>query len=93
MIIGVCRVCLTAEWSASLKEKRTVVKGITEKVKNRFNVSIAEIEKQDMHKEIVIGFACVSNESRHAQSTVQRVLNFIESHTEAVVTDVETEII
>jgi len=93
MIIGTCRVALRADWVNSLKEKRTAVKSLTAKIKNKFNVSIAEIENMDIHKEIVLGFACVTNETRHAQSVLQNVLEFIENNTEAVVTEVETEIL
>ena len=77
----------------SLKEKRTIVKSIVEKTKNKFNVSIAEIDSQDLHGEIVLGFACVTTETRHAQSMLQRVINYIENNTEAVVTEVMTEIL
>ena len=93
MIIGSCKVSLRADWVGSLKEKRAVIKSLTSRVKNKFNVSVAEVENQDLHKEITIGFACVTNETRHAQSILQNVLDFIENNTEAEITDVETEII
>ena len=93
MIIGSCRIWLRADWVNSLKEKRTVVKGITDKVKNKFNVSIAEVENQDMHKEIGLGFACVTNESRHAQSVMQNVVAFVEGNTDAEVVEVQTEVL
>ena len=83
---------MTAEWVNSLKEKRMVVKSIIEKTKHKFNVSIAEIDKQDIHKSIVIGFACVTNEVRHADEIIQNVLNFIEDNTDAVIDNVEREI-
>ncbi|MCL1788476.1 MAG: DUF503 domain-containing protein [Defluviitaleaceae bacterium] len=93
MIIGSCVLHLSAGWVNSLKEKRSVVKSIIEKVKHRYNVSIAEISDQDAHKAIVLGFCCASNERRHAESTMTNVLNFIENNTEAVVTGVEMEIL
>lgn len=92
-MIGVCTITLRAPWVRSLKEKRMVVKSIVEKVKNKFNVSIAEVDRQDAHETIVLGFACVSNETRHAQSTVDTVIRFIESHTEAEIFDVFQEIL
>ena len=93
MIIGVCKINLRADWVNSLKEKRMVVKSVTSRVQNKFNVSIAETENQERHKDITLGFACVTNEVRHAQSVLQNVIDFIENNTEAVVTDVETEIL
>ena len=93
MIIGTCKVYMTADWVYSLKDKRTVVKSITEKVRGKFNVSIAEVELQDVHRNICIGFACVSNSTAHTNSVIQTVLNFIEQNTEAVVYDVLIEIL
>lgn len=92
MIIGTCKVYMSADWVDTLKEKRTVVKSIVERVKNRFNVSIAEIEDQDVHRSIVIGYACVTNSRRLADEIVHNVLNFIERNTDAVVQDVIAEI-
>ncbi len=92
MIIGACKIYMTAEWVNSLKEKRMVVKSIIEKTKHKFNVSVAEVDKQDIHKSIVIGFACVTNEVRHADEVIQNVLNYIEDNTDAVIDDVEREI-
>lgn len=92
MIIGTAKLYLFANWVHSLKEKRMVIKSIIGKVKHKFNVSIAEIEDQDLHQSIVIGLACVSNDKRHADSTIQSVINFIEDNTEAVLQQVETEL-
>ncbi|MDD3224988.1 MAG: DUF503 domain-containing protein [Clostridium sp.] len=93
MIIGTAKISLYANWVHSLKEKRMVVKSILAKVKNKFNVSIAEIENQDVHQTITIGIACVSGDTRHANSMVQKVLDYIEDNTEAVVENVEIEIL
>ncbi len=92
MIVGTCKVYMFAEWVYSLKEKRTIVKSITDKVKAKFNVSIAEIENQDIHKNIVIGFTCVTNKTEHANSIIQNVINYIENTADAVVSDVVIEI-
>jgi len=93
MVIGTCKLYLTADWANSLKDKRMIVKSIIERTKNKFNVSIAEIELQDRHKEIALGFACVTNASSHADSAIQHVLNFIEGSTDAVVCGVQTEVL
>ncbi len=93
MIIGTAKVYMRAEWVYSLKEKRMIVKSVIEKVKNKFNVSIAEIEEQDSHQNIVLGFACVTNEARHADSTIQNVLNYIEKCTDAEIVDIVIEIL
>ncbi|MBP1743935.1 MAG: hypothetical protein H6Q58_913 [Firmicutes bacterium] len=93
MVIGTGKVYLHANWVHSLKEKRMIVKSITAKVQNKFNVSVAEIEDLDLHQSIVIGLACVSNSTKIANSIIQSVVNFIESNTEAELLDYQIEII
>lgn len=93
MIIGTGKIYLYANFVHSLKEKRMILKSTIAKVKNKYNVSIAEVENQDMHQSIVIGIACVSNDTRHANSMIQNVLDFIEDTTEAIVEKVEMEIL
>lgn len=93
MIIGTAKVQLSANWVHSLKEKRIIVKSIVDKVKHRYNVSIAEVENQDYHQTITIGLACVSSDSKHANSMVQQVVNYIEDNTEASVEYIDIEIL
>ena len=93
MIIGTCKVYLRASWVNSLKEKRSIVKRLVERTKNKFNVSVAEIEDNDMHKSIVIGFACVTNSEHHANSIIDNVINFMETISEAEIEDVIIEIL
>lgn len=93
MIIGTGKIYLHANWVHSLKEKRMIVRSIIDKVKHKFNVSIAEVENLDMHQSIVIGIACVSNSTEHSNSCVQNVIEFIEENTEAVVEKIEIEML
>ena len=93
MIIGTCKVYLSADWVNSLKEKRSVLKSLIERTKHRFNISIAEIEHMDSHKQIVIGFACVTNDRRLADNIIQNVIHFIESNTDARLDDFVMEIL
>ena len=92
MIIGKCIIYLNCNWCHSLKEKRMVLKSIIDKVKHKFNVSIAEVDKQDVHKTIVIGFVCATNEKRQADKVIDKVINFIEENTEAIIYSIEREI-
>jgi uncharacterized protein len=93
MIIGSGKVYLKADWCHSLKEKRMIVRSITDKVKNRYNVSISEVESQDIHNYIVVGFAAVSSDTRHVQSILQNVLDYIEDNCDAEVVDSYIEIL
>lgn len=93
LIIGTAKVYLFANWCHSLKEKRMVIRSIIDKTKHKFNISIAEVDDQDLHQSIVIGIACVSTSKRHADSIIQNVINFIEENTEAVISKIETDTI
>lgn len=92
MIIGAAIIKMYAPWVHSLKEKRSIVKGIISKVQNKFNVSISEIEEQDIHQTIVIGIACVSGSVRLADSIIDNIIVFIEENTEAKIINVLREI-
>ena len=92
MIIETLEIRLYAPWVHSLKEKRMVVKSLIAKTKNQFNVSIAEVEDQDIHQSIVLGLACVAGNTALADSIMENVLSFIESGTEAEITGVRREI-
>lgn len=92
MIIGVATVKLYAPWVHSLKEKRMAVKSVVSKVQNRFNVSISEIEAQDIHQTIILGVACVADTVKMAGSMIDTVITFIENHTEAEILEIQREI-
>lgn len=92
MIIGTATVRLYAPWVNSLKEKRMVAKSIITRVQNKFNVSIAETDAQDMHKTIVLGMACVAGTTQLADSIIDTVITFIEDHTQAEILDIQREI-
>ena len=93
MVIGVCRIELMFDEVFSLKEKRHIVKSLIERLKSRFNISVAEVELNDKWKNAVIGVACVSNDAGHADSMMSSVVNFVENDGRAVLTDVSTETI
>jgi len=90
MFIGSCIITLRAEWVHTLKEKRMIIQSLTKRARN---IAIAEVDEQDTHQLIVIGFACVSNEYNHADEMVEKVIQFIEGNTDAIVDNVEKDII
>ena len=92
MFVGICEATFRAEWVSSLKEKRMVVKSLVEKTRHKFNASVAEVDRQEEHKMLVVGFACVSNEESHAECMLQHILNFMEKSTEAELISAEYEV-
>ncbi|NLM42668.1 MAG: DUF503 domain-containing protein [Clostridiales bacterium] len=93
MIIGTAKIYLYASWVHSLKEKRMLVRSIIDKVRHKYNASIAEVEDHGLHQSIVLGIACVSNSTKHSNSCIQNVIKYIEQNTEAVVQYIEIEIL
>ena len=91
MIIEAATVKLYANWVHSLKEKRMVVKSILSKVQNKFNVSIAEVDKQDIHQTAMIGIVCVAATVALANSTIDKVISFIEKNAEGEIIDIQRE--
>ena len=93
MKILAIRMKLYAPWVHSLKEKRMVVKSILGKLKNKFNVSVSEIEAQDVHQTIVIGVAAIVPHQAGADSMTEAILDFVEMNTEAEILDCEREVL
>lgn len=93
MVIGVCKIFLHIDEAFSLKEKRHIVKSIIERLRSRYNASIAEVDANDKWQNAVIGISCVSNEAGHADSVMANIVNFVENDGRAVLVDYSTEII
>ena len=84
---------LRAPWVHSLKEKRMIVKSLVAKLRNRYNVSAAEIDEQDTHQIIVIGVAAIVPHNAFADSMMEDISQFVEENTEAEIIDEEREIL
>lgn len=92
MIVGVVKIRIYAPWIHSLKEKRMVVKSLCARVRNKFNVSIAEVEDQDIHQSIVLGFACLTSDRTQGDKIIDKVIGFIEGNTEGEIICIEREL-
>ena len=84
---------LRAPWVHSLKEKRMIVKSLVAKLRNRYNVSVAEIDEQDTHQIIVIGVAAIVPHNAFADSLMEDISQFVEENTEAEIIDEERKIL
>lgn len=94
MKVGILTVRLRLPENQSLKGKRQVVKSVIQRVRNRFNVSVAEVEDQDLWQVATIGVACVSNSAAHVNEVLSKVQDFIAgSRLDAEVLDYEIEIL
>lgn len=77
MVIGSLTLQLFLPATHTLKEKRSVVKSVVARLRNEFNVSVAEVAEQDRWQLAVVGVACVSADSAYAEGQLQAVINWI----------------
>ena len=84
---------LRVPWVHSLKEKRMIVKSLVAKLQNKFHVSAAEIDEQDVHQIIVIGVASIVPHNAMADSLMDEISEFVESNTEAEIVEETREVI
>ena len=94
MTVGACRITLRLPENDTLKGKRQLVKSVTSRVRNKYNVSIAEIGDNESWQIISLGISCVSNSARHADEMLSNVVKFIAgSRLEAELLDYEIEML
>jgi uncharacterized protein YlxP (DUF503 family) len=77
MHVGVCRIELRLPENLSLKGKRRVVKSITTRVKGKFDVSVAEVDDQNLWQLATVGICCVSNNKRYVNEVLSKIVDFI----------------
>ena len=77
MHIGVCRIELHLPGNLSLTGKRRVVKSITTQVRSKFNISVAEVDDQNLWQLATLGICCVSNNKRYVNEVLSKVVDFI----------------
>lgn len=92
MVIGTCVLELYMGGLHSLKGKRQIVKSIKDKIRQRFNVSIAEIEHQDKWQRATLAVAAVANEVKYLDGILTAVVTFIEGLGVAEITDYKIEL-
>lgn len=92
MIIGSCKIELILPMAGSLKEKRSIIKSMLHKSKNKFNVAAAEVGKNDLWKNAVIGFVTVSNDRVYIDRLMSKIINFVEGFNEVEIIDSTIEI-
>jgi uncharacterized protein YlxP (DUF503 family) len=93
MVIGVCRLHLRIPETHSLKEKRHVIRKLIDRVRHRFNVAISEVDDNDLWQRAQIGFCTVGNDRRFVNSSLDKIIDFIEKMYLAEVIEKEMEII
>jgi len=80
--------------SHSLKAKRQVARSVATRIRNQFNVTVAEADDNDLWQRLTLGICCLSNDTKHANEILSNVVAFVEkSRDDLELLDYETEII
>ncbi len=93
MHLGTLTIVLYLHDTESLKDKRQIIKSLVETTRQKFNISIAEVDDLDKWRRATIGVACVANESAHVNRVLDKVLDTIESNPAVDVGEVELEML
>lgn len=93
MVIGVCQLDFRIPENQSLKGKRHVIRKIIDRVRHRFNVAISEVGDNDLWQRGQIGVCTVGNDRRHINSSLDKVVDFIEKMNLVEMVRTEMEII
>lgn len=78
MLVGVCQIELFLPDSGSLKSKRFAVSSIKTRIRNKFNVSVSEVENNDKWQRITLGISMISNERKYIDMTMSEILKLID---------------
>ena len=92
MHIGTLTIVVHLRDAASLKDKRQIIKSLIETARQKFNVSIAEIDDLDMWRRATIGVACVANDIRHVNRVLDTLLDTLDGNPCIDVGEVEMDI-
>ena len=93
MNAGICRIKLHLSESQSLKDKRRIVKSVISRLRSQYNISVAEVDDQDLWQLVNLGVACVSNHNQHVDEILSKVVNFVvNNYPELEIVDHQVEI-
>lgn len=93
MLIGLINIKIFIETSASLKDKRRVVKSLIARLRNKFNISIAEIDSLESWQVAEIGIALVGNGNKIIDQQISQITNFLDRETEFEIIELKSQII
>lgn len=92
MFIGVCTIVMHIPESGSLKTKRHSLKSLKDRIRSKFNVSVAEVDHNDLWQKASLAVAAVSNDKSYLNQTLDHVLDMVRSVPEVSLLDYHIEI-
>ena len=77
MFVGVATFELHIPHALSLKDKRSVVRSLRDRLRSKFEISVAEVDHHDVWQRATLALACVSGDSRHANEVISKAMDYI----------------
>ena len=93
MVVGILQLRIMIRDAQSLKDKRRIVKSLRDRIRNRFNVSVSEVDSLDQRQQAVLGIALATNDRVFADQVLAKVVDLVRATPGAVLVDYETEIL
>jgi uncharacterized protein YlxP (DUF503 family) len=93
MIVGIMQVELMVHDAMTLKDKRRVIKSIKDRISHEFNVSIAEVDALDRHRQAILGISLVGNDGQFVQQCLDQILNRLRSTRGATLVDYQIDMV
>ena len=93
MVVGILEASLAIFEATSLKDKRRVIKSLKDRISNKFNVSVAEVDRLDARQHAVLGFAMVANDARYVESCLHKIVDQLRLARAASLVDYRIEIL
>jgi len=87
MLVASVLVELELPGGGTLKDKRRVIKGLTSRIRQRFEVACSEVDRMDDHRRATLGIALVSNDRRHIESVLSRIESWLSGAPDTVLLD------
>jgi len=93
MLLGICTINLYFPDSHSLKDKRNIIKSIKSRIRNKFNVSVSEIDNYDLWKNTTLGIACIGNDKKYLSNVINEAIKLIEKQNKLQLINFKTTIL
>jgi len=93
MVVGTLELQIRLLYSNSLKDKRRIVKSLIARIRNNFNVSIAEVGDYSLWKRAKIGIALLSSDTNYSNKVLDKILDFLKKERDFFIIEYRKEVL
>jgi uncharacterized protein YlxP (DUF503 family) len=92
-VLGILQLTLLMRGAHSLKDKRRVIRSIKDRLGHHYNISIAEVDRQEIRNQAVLGIAMIGSDPKYVRSALNKILDRLQMHPEAEIVDHQLELL